>query len=179
MPGFVRLGSRLVARTGFLVLRRDYLLTPEGEWTVREVVRHPRSVVAVPWDGSSVAMVRQYRHAAGRPLLELPAGKLDVTGESPEASARRECIEEVGLDPARLTRVQGCFLSPGFTDEFSHIYLAEDLTAVPADPQGLEEQRAEVVRLAPEEVRDGLRTGAFEDATTIIGLYALLDHISS
>jgi len=177
--GLIRLGTRRVAHARFLTFERDYLLTDDGRWTLRDVVRHPGSVVVIPWDGEAVVMVEQYRHPAGRPVRELPAGKLDVAGEPPEQTARRECIEEVGLSPASLTLVQGCFTSPGFTDEFSHIYLAEGLTSVPADPQGIEEERAVVIRLTPDDIRDGLRALAFEDSTTLVGLYALLDHLGA
>ena len=175
----MRLGSRRITRASFLTLERDYLLADDGRWTMREVVRHPGSVVVIPWDGEAVVMIEQYRHPAGRPVLELPAGKLDTAGEPPEQTARRECIEEVGLSPASLKLIQGCFTSPGFTDEYSHIYLAEGLTGVPLDPQGIEEERAVVVRLTPDEIREGLRSLAFEDSTTLVGLYALMDHIES
>lgn len=177
--GFIRLGSRRVTRARFLTFERDYLLADDGRWTVRDVVRHPGSVVVIPWDGEAAVLVEQYRHPAGRPVRELPAGKLDIGGEPPEQTARRECIEEVGLSPASLKLIQGCFTSPGFTDEYSHIYLAEGLTSVPPDPQGIEEERAVVVRLTPDEIREGLRSLAFEDSTTLVGLYALLDHIGS
>lgn len=177
MAAFRRLGSRRVARTRFLTLERDHVLSGDGRWAVRDTVRHPGSVVVVPWDGETVAMVRQYRHAVGRPVLELPAGKLDVAGETPEAAARRECVEEVGLHPDRLIRVHGCYVSPGFTDEYSHVFLAEGLSPVGSDPRGIEEESSAVVRLSRDQVEEGLRTAAFEDATTIVGLYALLDHL--
>lgn len=171
------LGKRVLVASRFLTMERHVLLGDGGRWSIREVVRHPGSVVAVPWTGSHVVLIEQYRHAAGRRLAELPAGKLDVEGEPPPETARRECIEEAGLDPARLTRLFGCFTSPGFTDEFSHIYLAEGLTPVDRDPQGLEEEQSSIIRLTPAEVADGLAGGAFEDATTIIGLQALLAHL--
>jgi len=177
--GFTRLGSRRVTHARFLTFERDYLLTDDGRWTMRDVVRHPGSVVVIPWDGEAVIMVEQYRHAAGRPVRELPAGKLDIAGEPPEQTARRECIEEIGFSPGSLTLIQGCFTSPGFTDEFSRIYLAEELTSVPAEPQGIEEERAVVARLTLDDVRIGLRALAFEDATTLVGLYALLDHLGT
>lgn len=177
MAGFRRLGTRRVARSSFLVLERDHVLAGDGRWIVRATVRHRGSVVVIPWDGDAVFMVRQYRHAAGRPILELPAGKLDVAGEPPEDAARRECIEEVGMEPGALRRVHGCYLSPGFTDEYSHVFLADRLRPVSAAPQGVEEEAADIVRLTRDEVAEGLRRSRFEDAKTIVGLYALLDHL--
>jgi len=175
--GFQRLGFRRVAQARFLTLERDYLLDPSGRWTIREVVRHPGSVVVIPWNGRAVALIEQYRHAAGRRVLELPAGKLDIAGEDPEDTARRECIEEAGLAPGTLTRLHGCFTSPGFTDEYSHIFLAGELTQVEADPQGIEEEQAEILWMTADEIRNALDTDLFEDATTIVGLYALLDRL--
>jgi ADP-ribose pyrophosphatase len=177
VPVLRRLGHRRIARTRFLTLERHYLLDGRGRWTVRDVVRHPGAVVVIPWNGTAVALIEQYRHAAGRRLRELPAGKLDIAGEPPRDTARRECIEEAGLDPGRLTLVHSCFTSPGFTDEYCHIYLAEDLTPVVADPQGIEEEQAEIVWLTAPEAEADLAAGVFEDATTIVGLYALLAHL--
>jgi 8-oxo-dGTP pyrophosphatase MutT (NUDIX family) len=173
-PGFEPLGKRRVARTSFLTVERTYLLGPEGGWTARDVVRHPGSVVVVPWDGERFAFIRQYRAPVGRHVLELPAGKLDVAGELPEDSARRELIEEIGVQAGTLTHLLSVFPSPGFTDELSHIFLAEDLTPVRSSPQGIEEAAADVVTMTAPEAREALRSGRIDDATTAVGLYAAL-----
>jgi ADP-ribose pyrophosphatase len=172
---FARVGTRRLARVRFLTLERSYHLTPDG-WTVRDIVRHPGSVVIVPWDGERVHLIRQHRPAVGKELLELPAGKLDIPGENSDASARRECIEEVGLDPGRLRLLHTCYTSPGFTDELTQIYLAEDLRRVPADPKGPEERAAEVTPLTLDDVRLALESNTINDATTLVGLQALLLH---
>ena len=172
-PGFALVGRRQVVRTRFLTVERAYYSTPDG-WVVREIVRHPGSVVVVPWDGERVHMIRQMRVAVGEPLLELPAGKLDVGGEAPEAAAARECAEEIGLRPGRLTLLHTAHTSPGFTDERSLIYLAEDLAQTARDPQGAEEVAAERVALTPDEAAARIADGSITDATTLIGLYALL-----
>ena len=173
-----RLGGRRLTRTRYLTLERDYLVDLSGQVIRRESIRHPGSVVVIPWDGESVVMLDQYRHPLGRVVRELPAGKLDVAGEPPETTARRECVEEVGLEPARLTRLLGIHTSPGYTDEYTHLYLAEGLAPVAADPQGFEEHHAQIVRLSLDEVRSGLKAGAFDDAKTVVGLYALLSRLS-
>jgi ADP-ribose pyrophosphatase len=147
-PGFEPLGKRRVARTSFLTVERTYLLGPEGGWTARDVVRHPGSVVVVPWDGERFAFIRQYRAPVGRHVLELPAGT--------------------------LTHLLSVFPSPGFTDELSHIFLAEDLTPVRSSPQGIEEAAADVVTMTAPEAREALRSGRIDDATTAVGLYAAL-----
>ena len=171
---FRLVGTRSVARGRFITLERRYYATPGGRWTAREVVRHPGSAAVVLWDGERVHLVRQHRAAVGGPLLELPAGKLDVAGESPEVAARRECIEELGLQPGRLTLLHVGYTSPGFTDELTHIYLGENLTAAAASPQGLEEASATVVALTLDEVAAALANGEVRDAKTILGLCTLL-----
>jgi ADP-ribose pyrophosphatase len=171
---FRLLGSRLVARGRFIALERLYSLGPHGEWTAREVVRHPGSVAVVLWDGELVYLLRQHRAAVGGALLELPAGKLDVPGEPPELTAQRECVEELGLRPGRLTLLHTGYTSPGFTDEWTSIYLGEDLAPVPNSPQGPEEAAATVVSLTLDEAAAALQDGEVHDAKTILGLCSLL-----
>lgn len=173
-PQFSPLGLRRVARTSFLTLERTYLLGPGSTWTVRDVVRHPGSVVVVPWDGERFSFIRQYRAPVGDHVLELPAGKLDVAGETPEDSAHRELVEEIGLEAGRLTHLTTVYSSPGFTDEACHIFLAERLEPVRSAPQGIEEAAADVVALTAAEADRALREGRIRDATTAIGLYAAL-----
>jgi ADP-ribose pyrophosphatase len=171
---FPLLGSRRLARTGFLTLDRTYRLAPGGAWARREVVGHPGAAAVVPWDGERVHLIRQFRAPAGLTLLEIPAGKLDVAGEDPAAAAARECVEELGLAPGRVTLLQRCFLSPGFSDEIISIFLAEDLEPVTARPQGPEESAAVRVALDLAEVRAALAGPDLRDAKTIVGLQALL-----
>ena len=171
--GFPLLGRRFVARGSFITVERCYYLGRGIRWTVRDIVRHPGSVAVIPWDGREVHMMRQHRAAVGGPLLELPAGKRDVPGEDPAETARRECVEEVGLLPGRLTLLHQAYTSPGFTDEITWVYLAEDLSRVPAAPQEIEEEAAVMVSLSLEDCLVALSAGEIRDAKTILGLYAL------
>jgi 8-oxo-dGTP pyrophosphatase MutT (NUDIX family) len=120
-----------------------------------------------------VHLMRQYRAAVGAPLLELPAGKRDVPGEDPAETARRECVEEVGLLPRRLTLLHEAYTSPGFTDELTWVFLAEDLLPVPAAPQGIEEAAATTVAMSLDAALAALAAGEIRDAKTVLGLYAL------
>lgn len=172
--GFRLLGLRYVARGVFISLERVYFLGDAGAWTAREVIRHPGSAAVVLWDGERVHLVRQHRAAVGGELLELPAGKLDVVGEPPEATARRECVEELGLEPGRLSLLHSGFTSPGFCDELTRIYLGEDVRPAPIAPQGPEEAAAQVIALTLDEVAAALAAGEFRDAKTILGLCSLL-----
>src|SRR5207244_6701371 len=118
----------------------------EGEVTyTRDVVHHPGSAVIVPvFADGTVAFVRQYRHPAGRFLLEVPAGTLD-TGEQPEVGAARELEEELGFVAGKLEKLSEFFVSPGFCAEKMWLYLATDLTET---AQRLDEDEiVEVVRL--------------------------------
>ncbi len=172
-------GIRRIASSSFLTFETEHRWTPEGETVRRDIVRHPGSVVIVPWDGERVHMLRQFRAAVNDVVLELPAGKLDVAGEDPADTAIRESIEEIGMAPGRVSLMQTCYISPGFTDELSWIYLAEDLAPVAADPQGAEEVHAERLSLDVAEIRRLVDGGNLRDATTLIGLLALLRHIET
>lgn len=171
--GFPLLGRRFVAGGAFITVERCYHLGQGSDWTARDIVRHPGSVAVIPWDGQQVHLLRQHRAAIGGPLLELPAGKRDVPGEDPVDTARRECVEELGLLPGRLTLLHQAYTSPGFCDELTWVYLAEELTRVPAAPQGIEEEAAATVSLGLEAALAVLAEGGIRDAKTILGLYAL------
>lgn len=144
---------------------------PDGDRFEREVVHHPGAVVVVPVTGEGRAvMVRQYRAAVGDELLEVPAGKRDVDGEPAEETARRELAEEVGLRAGRLELLARFYNSPGFSDEFTWLYLARDLEEVPHDRQGFEEMAMSVEEVDLAEVPGLVASGAIRDAKSILGL---------
>ena len=102
---------------------------PNGSPATIEVVRHPGAAAVVPLTTrGSVLLIRQFRHAAGGFIIEVPAGKLDA-GESPETCARRELEEEAGVQAGELVRLGSILTTPGFTDEVIHLFLARDLAA--------------------------------------------------
>ena len=130
-------------------LRVEEIELPGGRRSRLELVSHPGAAAIVPLDEEGrVLLVRQYRHAArGRWLLEVPAGKLDA-GEEPAAAAARECEEETGFRPGRLETLGGLWTTPGFTDEWIHLFLARDLAAGRQDLQDDEALTVERVPLA-------------------------------
>lgn len=170
--GFEIVDSTLVAETPFLRLEELSLRAPSGDVAPRTVVRIGGAVALIPIEGDDVVLIRQYRTAVDRAVLELPAGKLDVPGESPEQCAHRELAEEVGLAAGRLEELIRYYTSPGFTDEQVIIYVATDPTPVPMNRMGPEEQAAEVVRVPLTEIPELL--ASIEDSKTLIGLQALL-----
>lgn len=179
MAGFETRSSRLLHEAGFLQLVEARLGTPGGSEVVRFVVRHPGAVAVVPVDGEGRAvLVRQYRVAAGRELLEVPAGKRDVRGEPPEATAARELEEEVGLRPGRLVKLGEFFNSPGFCDEYTHVFLATELVEGGREAELKAEERHLVVERVPlDAVEELVMSGDLVDAKTIVGLLLARSHL--
>lgn len=131
--------SRIVHRGRVVTVRVDDVRLPDGQIVVREVVDHPGAVVIAALDGhGDVTLVRQYRHAVGRWLLELPAGTLEP-GEEPLQTAIRELREEAGLVAGRWDQLGMFFSSPGFLREEMHAFLARDLESVTAEPESDED----------------------------------------
>jgi ADP-ribose pyrophosphatase len=158
-------------RSGILELVELAVEGPDGDRHTRSVVRHPGAVVAVPVVDDDAILVRQFRAAAGRALLEVPAGKRDVAGEAPEATAARELEEEIGQSPGRLRKLAEFYNSPGFCDEYTHLYAAFDLvdTEGPA-PTSLEEKHMVVEQIALADIEALIAQRRLIDAKSIIGL---------
>ncbi|MGD2059213.1 MAG: NUDIX hydrolase [Anaerolineales bacterium] len=153
-------------------VRRDTIRTPEGADMQVDIVEHSGAVAIIPIDADdNVLFVRQYRHPAGKVLLELPAGTLEV-GEDPERCARRESREEIGYEPEVLVKLGGGFMAPGYSTEFIHFFVARDLKLAPL-PQD-EDEDIELERLPLEKARKLVLSGRIEDVKTIAGL-ALLE----
>lgn len=148
---------------------------PDGSEFHREVVHHPGAVAVVPIDDQQRAvLVRQYRAPVQTEVLEIPAGKRDVVGEAPEATAKRELAEECGLAAARWVKVAEFFNSCGFSDELSYVYLATDLSEVATDAQGEEEAHLTLERVPLADVPAMIAEGQLRDAKTVIGLLLAL-----
>jgi 8-oxo-dGTP pyrophosphatase MutT (NUDIX family) len=150
--------------------------SPTGTVFDRDIVRHPGAVAVVPvTDAGTVMLVRQYRGALDRELLEIPAGTRDVEGEPPETTAARELEEEVGVRARQLRLLATTANTPGFCDELTMVYLATGLEAGAPSRHGDEEDHLEVVELALADVDDAIGRGRIIDAQTIIGLLLARD----
>ncbi len=170
MPEFRVLSSEVVAEAGFLSISEQRIKAPDAEEFTRVVVHHPGAVVVVPVDGDDVLLVRQYRAAVGDHLLEVPAGKRDVDGEPPELTARRELEEEIGYRPGRLVKLAEFYNTPGFCDEYTHLFLALDLEDLGSNNAVGPEERAMTIERVPLTGFDDLiATGELRDAKSIIG----------
>ena len=172
MPGFEIVRSRVAGRFGFLDVREDAVSGPAGEEFVRYTVVHPGAVAVVPGDADGdVLLLRQYRVAAGRTIVEIPAGKCDVDGEPPEDTARRELVEEIGWSPGRLVKLAEFYNSPGFCDEYTHLYLGLELSPAEAPGERKAEERYLVVaKVGFDDLDDLVVSGEIVDAKTLIGL---------
>ncbi|HEY3379622.1 MAG TPA: NUDIX hydrolase [Armatimonadota bacterium] len=162
------LSSEVVFKGRLLTIRVDQVRLPDGLLATREVVAHPGAVAMVPMlDADHVLLVRQWRNAAGRAMLEIPAGTL-TPGEDPLACAEREMMEEVGYRPRQLTPLFATYLAPGYSTEKLHVFLAEDLVAERLAQD--EDERIEVVSLTWSEIDALLLRGEFADSKTVSGL---------
>jgi 8-oxo-dGTP pyrophosphatase MutT (NUDIX family) len=168
--GFRKLSERVLQQGHLVTLVRATFAAPDGVEFEREIVRHPGAVSVVPLDGDEVILVRQYRAAIDRLLLEIPAGKRDVADEAPEATAHRELVEEIGMRAGRLEKLAEFYNSPGFCDEHSHVYLARDLAPAEISAHGVEEEHMTIERVALAAVPDLVAAGEIVDAKTIICL---------
>ena len=163
-----RISSKTVYEGKAIGVRVDEFRHDDGGTAEREVVDHPGAVAIVATDDESVYLVRQPREPVGEAaLLELPAGKLDVEGETRLECAQRELAEEIGMRASSWTEVKRFYASPGFTDEEITIFFATGLEAVP-DHEPDPEERIEVVAWPISELDRAI--GECYDAKSLIGL---------
>ncbi|MDX1449864.1 MAG: NUDIX hydrolase [Acidimicrobiia bacterium] len=154
----------------FVRLERLTLRSPDGALHPRDVLRHPGGVGILPVDGGRVWLVRQFRVALARPVLEIPAGKLDPSDDDPLAAARRELDEELGMSAERWESLGSLDPSPGYTDEVIHLFAASGIVADERRPQGAEEVEAEIVEMTVDEAMGAVDDGTITDAKTQIAL---------
>jgi len=148
---------------------RDTIRFANGHEAQRAVVEHPGAVALVVLDEAGRwLLIRQYRHAARRNLLEIPAGTREA-GEDPDLTAAREVREETGFAAGRLERIGGAWMAPGFSGEFITFYLATDLRPDPL-PQDQDEYIEAPEWLTLDEVYDAVERGEIEDAKTMVAL---------
>lgn len=147
---------------------QDEVELQSGRRTYRDIVRHPGAVAIVPVlpDGR-IVLVRQYRYAAGKTLLEIPAGTLEPS-ESIEDCVRRELMEETGYEAGEVKRVLSCFMAPGYSSEVIHFYVARGLREVGSAPEPDEDISVEV--LEETKVLELIQENVIEDAKTVVGI---------
>ncbi len=167
------LNSKVIYEGRILKLSVDTVRTADGSQSTREIVERTDCIGVIPVDADdNILMVKQYRLATGKELLEIPAGGIDP-GEDSAAAVIREMQEETGLRPQRVERLTGFYLSPGFCSEYLHLYLAADLEP---DPLSAEDTAGiEVVRVPVAQIPGLIASGRIEDAKSIAGLLMYLE----
>ena len=167
MP-FELLTSEILLQGRAFKIRRDTLKTPDGRETKFEIIEHGGSVILIPMDeNGNVLFVRQYRHAAGKDLLELPAGTRDED-ELYEECAAREIREETGMEAGKLQKVGEFFLAPGYSTEFMVVYLATGLKHSPL--QADDDEFLLVEKIPLKKALDMAEHGEVPDAKSLAAL---------
>ena len=165
----VVLSSRSVHDGRIVKLSIEEVRLPNGNTATLELIRHPGASAVVPVDAAgNVILVRQYRHATGSWLLEVPAGTFDYPGEPPEDCARREVEEETGYRAGRLVPLGWIWTTPGFTDEKIWLYLALEL--VPTRSALEEDEVLTVEKLPLAEAARRAVSGEIVDAKSVCAL---------
>ena len=167
MPGRI-LSSQQIYNGRAIKLRVDTIEEPNGKTTTREIVEHADCIAVVALDEQrNVVMVRQFREAAGKTLLEIPAGGIDH-GEEPVDSVRRELQEEIGFLPRKIERIGGFYATPGYGTEYLYLYLATDLK--PSRLEAEDTENIEVVKVPLSQIPALIASGEICDAKSIAGL---------
>ena len=167
------ISSKTVYQGKVFWVTRDEVVEPGGVRATRDVIRHNGSVVMLAVDAESnpkdpgILLIRQYRHAAGKLLLELPAGRIE-RGEKLIPAAKRELIEETGYRAKRWSKHAMYYASPGFLTETMNMLLAEGLTLGEAAPE--EDEKIELHMTPLSEVLRLIHDGKIEDGKTLIGV---------
>ena len=171
------MAAELLARTTIhrgriFQIEIDVVRLPTGHTVDMEIVRHPGSVVLLPIPApGSIILIRQYRYTINRWIWELPAGSLK-RNEDPDKAAARECEEEIGLVPGKLTRLRGYYPTPGFCDEEMIYYRCEDLRPAAPDSTARQDEDEEIEprTFTLAEARDLVTSGEIVDLKTLAGL---------
>lgn len=160
---------RHLHRTRVLDVGVEDVTLPSGVRATLDVLRHPGAALVLPVDvDGRLTLIRQFRHCANGWLWEAPAGTLNA-GETPEQCARREIVEEAGLEAGALVEVGFVFTAPGFTDEKIHLFLATGCTPAPVHRDD-DEVISEVRAFAWPEIDALITSGALTDAKTLSAL---------
>ena len=157
-------------------IHKDKIKTVKGNIANRDILVHKGAAAAVPLtDKNEVILVKQYRHATGNVLLEIPAGGLEPN-EDPKDCIIRELQEEIGLKPNIIEHIYSIFLAPGYSTEYLHIYLAKDL--IPSKLQEDQDENLEIVKIKIDKLVEMILNGEIKDAKTIAAVFSIHTKIS-
>lgn len=165
---FELLGSEIIHKGRAIILRVDDLRTPDGRTVRYDIVEHHGSVIIIPIDeNGDIYFVRQYRHAAGVDMLELPAGTLEPD-EAPDVCAAREVREETGMEAAHIKEIGSFYLAPGYSTELMHVFLATGLSHNPLEADA--DEFLSVEKMSLTEALKVAASGGLADAKSLAAL---------
>ena len=170
------LESEEVYKGKIITIKRDTLTRGDGKNFVRETAVSSDAVAVVAIDEQGrILLIRQYRHPMGRPVWEIPAGKMDVDGAQPEETAIRELQEETDTTAESVELLTLFLNSAGWTNEKTYVYLAKGLRNVPELQRENEEADIEKKWVSLEDAYEMVITGELDDAKTVIGILLAKD----
>lgn len=166
------LASRVIYEGRAVKLRVDTIQKENEHETTREIVEHANAIVVVPVDSDgNILMVRQFRYAVGKDLLELPAGGIEL-GEDPAVAVAREMREETGFLPRDIKPLGGFYAAPGYDTEYLYLFLASDLVPSPLVAEDTDEIK--VFPVSKDKIPDMITFGDIQDSKSIAGLLRYL-----
>lgn len=172
---FKTIASKTIHKGKVFTVRLDQVQMPDGKEARFDIIDHPPAVTLVPVDAENMIwFIRQYRHAIGGEILELPAGVIE-TGEPPEECARREIREETGMSAGQIQNIGEFYQVPGYSTEYMYVYLAKDLKPDPLP--GDEDEYISVERISIEDAYRMAQNGEILDAKTIAALLLAAPHL--
>jgi ADP-ribose pyrophosphatase len=167
-----RVSTQQIYQGRALNVRVDTVQKAGGTKTTREVVEHSDCIAAVALDQQdNVLLVRQFRHAVDRFLLEIPAGGIDP-GEEPIDAVRRELQEEIGYFPRKIDKLGGFYATPGYGTEYLHCFVATDLVTARLVAEDTDD--IELVRVSSDEIPQLIASGEICDAKSVAALLMFL-----
>ncbi|MFU8772126.1 MAG: NUDIX hydrolase [Anaerolineales bacterium] len=171
------LSSEIIYQGRLFDVRQDIIRLPDSNSVQLDIVEHNGAVTMLPLDSQgTIWFVRQYRHAAGRDILELPAGTLDHN-EKPEICAQRELREEIGMSAQNLHKIGEFYLAPGYSTEYMYVYLATGLHPDPLENDADEFLTTELIPVKRAfELAD---SGAIQDCKTLATLFLARSYLSA
>ena len=169
-----KLSSELVYSGCLLKVRKDKVELPNGNISYREWIKHPGASAIIPFlPTGEIIMVKQYRYPVQKVVLEIPAGKLDASGEDPLECAKRELKEETGYTADHYEKLTTIATTVGFSDEYIHIFSAEGLTAGEQCPDS--DEFLNVVKLPLADAVAKVKSGEITDAKSVTAILLLAD----
>jgi ADP-ribose pyrophosphatase len=172
---FETIASQIVHKGKVFNLRLDQVRMPDGKQARFDIIDHPPAVTLVPVDSdNTILFIRQYRHAVGGEILELPAGVVEAN-EPPELCAQREIREETGMSAGQILNIGEFYEVPGYSTEYMYVYLARDLKPDPLP--GDEDEYISVERILVEDAFRMAYNGEILDAKTLAALLLAAPHL--